>query len=162
MIWAQDAQGGIGFQGELLFSIPEDMKMFSQVTKNNIVVMGRKTWDSLPEQYRPLPGRLNIVLSRSNITLDHAEVFKSFDDVLSKYSTDPRDIWIMGGGIVYETLKEYAEELVITEVHEYAENVDAFAIDSSWILENFSLNEETEKVTSTSGHIFTIKNYIKK
>ena len=65
LIWAQDNNGGIGLNGQLPWHISEDLKNFKKITSNSTIIMGRKTWDSLPK--KPLPNRENIVMSSSNI-----------------------------------------------------------------------------------------------
>ena len=65
LIWAQDYNGGIGKEGNIPWYISEDLKHFKKLTQNSIVIMGRKTWDSLP--FKPLPSRRNIVLSSRNL-----------------------------------------------------------------------------------------------
>jgi dihydrofolate reductase len=64
LVWAQTADGVIGKDGEMPWHLPEDLKHFNQLTVGHPVIMGRKTWLSLPEKYRPLPGRTNIVVTR--------------------------------------------------------------------------------------------------
>jgi len=95
MVWAQGAGGVIGVDGALPWHLPEDLRLFRALTWGSTVVMGRRTWESLPARARPLPGRRNVVLSS---TLDPAEagvqVLRSVDDVLALDG----DVWIIGGG----------------------------------------------------------------
>lgn len=162
MIWAEDAQGAIGFQGNLLFSVPEDLKTFSKETKGHIVVMGRKTWDSLPEKFKPLPERVNVVLTRNpNIELPGAEVFTSFEDVLSTYGSEERDIWIIGGGVIYDELKNFADVLVITYIQAQAVNSDSFAPSKKWVEENFVVTSQLQPVLSSSGVWFSVKTHMR-
>ena len=113
MVWAQAAGGVIGAGGALPWHLPEDLRLFRVLTVGATVVMGRRTWESLPARFRPLPGRRNVVLSA---TLDPAEpgaeVVRSVDDVLAL----PGDLWVIGGGAVYAAFLPHAAEVVVTEV----------------------------------------------
>jgi dihydrofolate reductase len=112
MVWAQAAGGVIGADGALPWHLPEDLRLFRALTLGSTVVMGRRTWESLPPRFRPLPGRRNVVLSS---TLDPVaagvEVARSVDDLLAL-----GDAWVIGGGALYEALLPHADELVVTEV----------------------------------------------
>ena len=86
LIWAQDYDGGIGKNGQLPWHIPEDLKNFKKITIDSTIIMGRKTWDSLP--FKPLPNRRNIVLSKN--TINNVEVYHNIDEcinILKKRST---------------------------------------------------------------------------
>lgn len=109
MIWAQDLAGGIGKDGGLPWKCKADMKHFAKLTKGATVVMGRKTWDSLPFK-QGLPGRRNLVMTRDK-TFDEAEVC-TFDQVLHL----EQDVWIIGGGEVYELFTPYAEEFHVSQI----------------------------------------------
>jgi len=113
MVWAQATGGVIGADGALPWHLPEDLRLFRALTLGSTVVMGRRTWTSLPARVRPLPGRRNVVLSS---TLDPvtpgAEVARSVDDVLALDG----DVWVIGGGEVYTALLPHAGEVVVTEV----------------------------------------------
>ena len=127
-IVAVDENWGIGFNGELLEKIPEDMEHFKELTTDNIVVMGRKTWDSLPSQ--PLPDRLNIVLSRYYLTptCKHTlymtlESLKYVIDNKDKFSGD---IFIIGGGQIYKELLPFCDRVYITKIFKSHNNVDTY------------------------------------
>ncbi|MCW2697277.1 MAG: folA [Modestobacter sp.] len=113
MVWAQADGGVIGADGALPWHLPEDLRLFRALTLGSTVVMGRRTWESLPPRFRPLPGRRNVVLSS---TLDPAgtgaEVVRSVDDVLALGT----DLWVIGGGALYGALLPHADEVVVTEV----------------------------------------------
>lgn len=113
MIWAQSPDGVIGADGTLPWRLPEDQRLFKALTLGGTVVMGRRTWDSLPARFRPLPGRRNVVLSS---TLDPAEVgvpvARSVEEVLA----GDGDLWIIGGGAVYAAFLPHAQEAAVTEV----------------------------------------------
>lgn len=115
LIWAQTPRGVIGADNAIPWRIPEDMARFKAVTMGHPVVMGRRTWDSLPERFRPLPGRRNIVVSRrSTWAADGAERVGSVEEALRV--TLPGDVWVIGGGEIYRLALPYATALVITEV----------------------------------------------
>jgi len=113
MVWAQAAGGVIGVDGALPWHLPEDLRLFRALTVGSTVVMGRRTWESLPPRFRPLPGRRNVVLS-STLAPDGTgtEVVRSVDDVLAVDG----DLWVIGGGALYGALLPHADEVVVTEV----------------------------------------------
>lgn len=109
---------GIGIDGHLPWKLPTDMKFFKKITsytasssKKNAVIMGRNTWESIPEKFRPLPGRLNVVLSRTIKTIDsHDDVIvsESLDAALALLASQPHStivesIFVIGGGQVYRS-----------------------------------------------------------
>jgi dihydrofolate reductase len=148
LIWAQTVNGVIGAGGEMPWSVPEDLAHFKQLTMGSPVIMGRRTWDSIPERFRPLPGRRNIVISRDHaFTADGAEVAGSVEDAL-QLDASP---WIMGGAQIYRATIEHAARLEVTEIATTVDG-DAFApaIDPSvWMLT--PLTAEAPWLTSTSG-----------
>ncbi|NLZ74126.1 MAG: dihydrofolate reductase [Bacteroidales bacterium] len=121
---AIDKNNGIGYKNELLFRLPNDMKHFKAVTTGNTILMGRKTFESLPKG--ALPNRRNMVLS-SNPTLSYpgAEVYSSMDEAL-KSCTETEKVYIIGGYSVYKKAIELADELRLTFVKAAAEKVDVF------------------------------------
>lgn len=113
-IWAQTSDGIIGDGEKLLWRLPEDMKHFSELTRNGTVVMGRRTWDSLPERFRPLPERNNIIISRSLETAEGASVSNDLSKILQVKASS--DVWVIGGGEIYYQAMPYVTELHITRV----------------------------------------------
>ncbi|MBW0019323.1 MAG: dihydrofolate reductase [Mycobacterium sp.] len=112
LVWAQSTSGVIGRGGDIPWRVPEDLAHFKRVTMGHTVVMGRRTWDSLPNGVRPLPGRRNVVLSRqTGFVADGAEVVGSLEDAL----TDPR-VWVIGGGQIYVLALPRAVRCEVTEV----------------------------------------------
>ncbi len=142
---------GIGNKGELLFSLPPDMKFFRETTLGKVVVMGRGTLDSFPGG-KPLKNRTNIVLTRDkNFEREGAVVLNSKDEVLSyigKYDTD--DVYIIGGAQIYELFRPDCDEALVTKVRKTAE-CDAFFFeidsDSRWTLVSESECMEHEGIT---------------
>jgi dihydrofolate reductase len=98
MIWAQTENGVIGRDGGIPWHVPEDMAHFRATTTGHPVIMGRRTWESFPEKFRPLPDRTNIVLSRSGTDLPGAVVVDSLDAALEAAQAGPgaEEIWIIG------------------------------------------------------------------
>jgi dihydrofolate reductase len=117
-IVAVDEEWNIGNNGGLLVRIPEDMKQFKAKTVNRVVVMGRKTLVSFPGG-KPLPDRINIVLTRQkDFLMQGVEVCGSYTDLfnmLKKYNDD--DVFIIGGGEIYNNLIPYCEKGYITKIH---------------------------------------------
>jgi dihydrofolate reductase len=131
LVWAQAAGGVIGSGGALPWHLPEDLKLFKALTTGSTVVMGRRTWESLPPRFRPLPGRRNVVLSR---TLDGVgagvPVVASVEQALGE-----GDLWVIGGGEVYAAFLPHAAEAVVTEVGaEFPGDTWAPALDGDWAL----------------------------
>jgi dihydrofolate reductase len=125
LIAAVDRRGAIGRGGELLWHEREDQAHFRRVTMGCPVIMGRKTWDSLPERFRPLPGRRNLVVTRqAGWQAAGAEHAGSLDDALTAVTDAPR-VFVIGGGELYALALPRADELVLTEVDAEFEGADA-------------------------------------
>lgn len=125
LIAAVDRRGGIGLGNELLWRHSEDQQRFKQTTMGHPVVMGRKTWDSLPERFRPLPGRRNIVVTRNaQWSATGADAARSLDEALALAADAPR-VFVIGGAQLYALALSRADELVLTEVDAEFE-ADAF------------------------------------
>ena len=116
-IVAAVARGGvIGRDNAIPWRIPEDARRFRTLTMGHPVVMGRRTWDSLPDRYRPLPGRRNVVLSRNpDWHAEGAERAGSLDDALRQLDGAPR-VFVIGGATVYAAALPIADELLLTEI----------------------------------------------
>lgn len=117
MIAAIARNNCIGIDGDLPWDIPEDMAHFRRVTKGKPVIMGRKTWESLPEAVRPLPGRTNIVITRqTDYTVPSGVlVFSNMQEAIDSQST-AEEIMIIGGAQIYEMGMPYADRLYITHI----------------------------------------------
>jgi dihydrofolate reductase len=112
----------IGNGNKLPWHLPEDLKYFSQLTKGHAVLMGRKTYESLPEKFRPLPQRLNLVLS-SSLTVKHPDVrvFSSVEHLSAELESGAvklpsKVLWLIGGAAVYQELLEVCDKLYLTRV----------------------------------------------
>jgi dihydrofolate reductase len=118
IIVAVSEDWGIGKDNELLWHISEDLKRFKKLTSGNAVIMGKKTWESLPR--RPLPGRKNIVLTDDpNESIENSVTAYSIDDALDKCGP-AEEIFIIGGGSIYRQFMPIADRLFITHVHKKA------------------------------------------
>lgn len=115
LVWAQSPAGVIGVDGALPWHVPEDLAHFRALTRGCPVVMGRATWESLPERFRPLPGRDNVVLSRTTgYDAPGAVVVGSLRAALELVGG--RDAWVIGGGAVYAGAVAHADVAVVTVV----------------------------------------------
>ncbi len=104
----------LGKDNQLIWHLPQDLKFFRTMTKGHTIVMGRKTFESLPGL---LPGRHHIVISRSNPTLpEEVEIFSSIEDFLQAYQESEEEIFVIGGAAIYRQLLPYCERLLLTEI----------------------------------------------
>ncbi len=115
-----DAKRGIGKNNDLMWHLPADMNFFKETTKNQIVVMGRRNYDSIPEKYRPLPNRLNVILTRNKeFQAENCLVFNSLKDCLTHFENEnERKVFIIGGGEIYKMALDAncLDEMFITYV----------------------------------------------
>ena len=117
LIYACADNGVIGRDNTLPWHLPEDLAHFRQLTLGCPVLMGRKTWDSLPPRFRPLPGRLNLVLTRqADWQAEGATRVDSLEQALAQCPAG-QDLWVIGGAEVYALALPRADRLEITEVH---------------------------------------------
>lgn len=106
----------IGKEGQLLWHLPEDMKHFRETTRGKPVIMGRKTWESLPDAFRPLPGRHNIVVSRNAAyDAEGATLAGSLDEAIRLAGEDD-EVFVIGGADLYEQAMNVAQRLYLTEI----------------------------------------------
>ena len=122
MIVAMDDQGIIGHDEKLPWRLSSDMKRFKKLTVGdgfNAIVMGRKTWDSLPKKFRPLPERLNIVMSRDTKWSDEGAEMALYPGraIEIAYANGCDEIWIIGGSQIYELYLDRIDEIHLTRVH---------------------------------------------
>ncbi|GAA1059831.1 dihydrofolate reductase [Agromyces bracchium] len=134
LIWAEARGGVIGAAGGMPWHVPEDLAHFKRTTHGAPVVMGRRTWDSLPPRFRPLPGRANIVVTRqADWHGDGAVRAASVDEALALAASDADDrIWVIGGAELFARTIDLADRLVVTELDLDVDG-DTFAPDrSAW------------------------------
>jgi dihydrofolate reductase len=116
LVWAQSTSGVIGRGGDIPWRVPEDLVRFKELTMGHTVVMGRRTWESLPARVRPLPGRRNIVLSRqADFKADGADVLGSLEQASTVLEAEPQT-WVIGGAQIYLLALPLANRCEVTEV----------------------------------------------
>jgi dihydrofolate reductase len=133
LIYARAANGVIGANNTLPWHLPEDLAHFKRHTLGCPVIMGRKTWDSLPPKFRPLPGRLNLVVTRQpDWQAQGAQAAASLQDALA-HCSDALDAWVIGGAQIYAQALALAHSVVVTEIDVQVQG-DAFApqLGSEW------------------------------
>ncbi|MGR0319959.1 dihydrofolate reductase [Agromyces sp. ZXT2-3] len=118
LIWAEAHGGVIGAGGGMPWHVPEDLAHFKRTTHGAPVVMGRRTWESLPPRFRPLPGRANIVVTRqADWHADGAVRAGSVDEALALAASDAENrIWVIGGAELFARTIGLADRLVVTEL----------------------------------------------
>lgn len=120
----------IGHENKLIYWLPDDLKRFKQLTTGHTIVMGRKTFESLPKG--ALPNRRNIVISNSVTELPGCDVYQSIRDAIAHCLPD-EDIYIIGGASIYEQTIGMADRLCLTEIHDTPDKADTFFPDySEW------------------------------
>ncbi|MGB1018351.1 MAG: dihydrofolate reductase [Chitinophagales bacterium] len=129
IIVAIGANYEIGDGEDLLWHLPADMKFFKETTKGADVIMGRKTYESIPKKFRPLPGRTNIVITRNKNYVAEDGVYisntlKDAFEIAENCSTTNK--FIIGGGSIYESTLNYAHTLYVTHVHKVFKNANTF------------------------------------
>ena len=157
LIFARARNGVIGHNNTLPWHLPEDLAHFKATTLGQPVIMGRKTWDSLPFKFRPLPGRMNIVVTRqSDWHSDGAHVVHSVDEALQACPTEAQP-WVIGGAELYRLAMPLATRVVVTEIDADYEG-DAFApeLDASW--------QEASRTThvAANGLRYSLVNWVRK
>lgn len=157
LIWAQTPDGVIGAGNAIPWRVPEDVAHFKATTLGHAVVMGRKTWESLPPRFRPFAGRRNIVVTRDpGWAAEGTERAGSIAEALEQASPSGT-AWVIGGGEIYRVALEHATTLSVTEVDTTVEG-DAYAptVDASW-----TVSEDTGWQSSRSGLRYRIRRYIR-
>lgn len=162
LIYARARNGVIGKQGLLPWHLPEDLTHFKRTTLGCPVIMGRKTWDSIPPKFRPLPGRTNVVITRqvdwredgaipANDLLEALSICEHMSVILDP---SPEQVWVIGGAQIYAQTLPLAKRVVVTEIDSDFEG-DAYAptLDAEW--------KETsrEQHTSTTGLNYSFVTY---
>lgn len=130
MIAAVARNGAIGFNNKLIYWLPNDLKRFKRLTTGHTILMGRRTFESLPKG--ALPNRRNCVLSRTTRQLPGCECFSCWDEFVASCQPD-EDIYIIGGASIYAALIDRADRLCLTEIDDVPAQADAFFPDySTW------------------------------
>ena len=144
LIAAVSKEYGLGYENELLFNIKEDMQQFKDKTKGHFVLMGRKTFESLPGV---LKNRVNVVLTRNKDMKHPPEVYviDSVEHVLNHYYSgeQEKDIWVIGGSEVYKAFLPYADEVHLTHIDKSVEQVDTY-FPKDDLKEHFEIKEYSD------------------
>lgn len=151
IVVAHAANGTIGRDGDLPWRLPTDLRQFRAITHGGTVVMGRKTWESLPPRFRPLPGRRNVVLSRDPAYApEGAEVFPSLRAALDACD---RDCFVIGGAATYAEALPLADRCYVTHVEGAVEGDAVFPLLDA---EEWECVEESEAIEE-NGHRFAFR-----
>ncbi len=146
LVVAYSANRVIGRDGDLPWHLPGDLRRFKEITSGGTVVMGRRTWDSLPERFRPLPGRRNVVVSRNGC--DAPEVCRSVEEALRG------DCFVIGGGEVYAQALPRADRVHATEVQEVVDgDVVMPELGPGW------REAERSEPIEENGHVYSFVTY---
>lgn len=133
----------IGHNNKLLYWLPNDLKRFKALTTGHTIIMGRRTFESLPKG--ALPNRRNVVLSRSDSEFPGCDKYSSLEEALNNCKED-EDVFIIGGASVYEQAMKFADRLLLTEIDDTPQEADAFFPDySDWTLTNRENHQKDEK-----------------
>jgi dihydrofolate reductase len=157
LVWAQTTAGVIGKDGDMPWHLPEDMKHFTRLTSGHPVIMGRKTWLSFPDKYRPLPGRTNIVVTHQEGWGETAEAqgsmaVKSLDDALleSQFAPGHETVWVLGGGEIFAQTVDIADVAVVTFIDSETDG-DTYAPELTYEWKLAASEPATGWLTSASG-----------
>jgi dihydrofolate reductase len=156
MIAAVAEDRAIGFENKLIYWLPNDLKRFKQLTTGHTIVMGRRTFESLPKG--ALPNRRNCVLTTKARELPGCECFASWDEFI-KTCRDDEDIYIIGGASLYRGLLDKADRLCLTEVHDTPAQADTFFPDySDW----HELSRERHEADERHAQAYDFADYVRK
>ncbi len=147
----------IGYQNKLLYWLPNDLKRFKALTTGHTIIMGRRTFESLPKG--ALPNRRNVVLTRSQVTFPGAETFPSLQAALAS-CTPEEDIYIIGGASVYNEALPMADRLCLTEIDDTPAQADAFFplfSKAEWVV----AEKEEYDVDEKHAHPYCFVNYVR-
>ncbi|MDY6810603.1 MAG: dihydrofolate reductase [Actinomycetota bacterium] len=157
LLWAQDRVGAIGRGNDIPWHVPEDMRRFRELTGTAPVVMGRRTWESLPDRFRPLPGRRNVVVTRSTTLIaEGADVVHTIDQALASVDGP---VTVIGGGQIYEVAMAHASNVRVTEIDMLVESADTFAPEIDPYV--WDTVETGEWLTSSTGTRYRFVDYVR-
>ena len=155
IIAAVAANRAIGLDNKLLYWLPNDLKRFKALTTGHTIIMGRRTFESLPKG--ALPNRRNIVLSRTQSDFPGCDTYTSLDEALQHCAAD-EDVYILGGSSVYEQALSIADRLCLTEIHDTPAKADAFFPP----YDDWKESEREEHTTDEKHHqAYAFVNYLK-
>ena len=144
-IVAVDNNWGIGYNGDLLEHIPEDLKYFKALTTGHVVVMGRKTWDSLPK--KPLPNRINYVITKEAKSSNEEVAYFDMNCIkMMMQKQNDYEYFIIGGGSIYNQLLPFCDRVYVTKIYKDHDNVDTYFP---------NLDKSEEWAPTTCGQLLT-------
>jgi len=156
MIFARSANGVIGSNNAMPWHLPEDLAHFKKLTLGSPVIMGRKTWDSLPTKFRPLPGRTNVVVTRQpDWQAAGAQTAGSLHDALALCQA-ASDVWIIGGAQIYAQAEPFAQRIEVTEIaQDFPGDAYAPQLGASWA------ESTREQHASSGGMAYSFVTYLR-
>ena len=174
LIYARSLNGIIGDQGKMPWQLPEDLQIFKQKTEGHVVVMGRKTWESLPNTVKPLPGRQNVVVSNGGGSLMEAaiqpelvlapEVAVGVVQDMANHKPE-KIIWVIGGAKTFQLFLPHAQEIHETVVKVEVEGDTSLGFEPSALNEFYSTvggGTTPGWVQSANGTVFRLNQYLRK
>ena len=158
MIVAAGKDGSIGKHGDLIWHLPDDLKRFKSITMGHPVIMGRKTWESLPK--RPLPGRKNIVLTHNDEYSENGCIaVNTVEAALS--ACEGAVPFIIGGEQIYKLFMPYVSRIYLTEIDSECEDADAF-LDLELLTKNYKVENATDLEGNNEGVRYRYLEYVRK
>ncbi len=156
MIYARAANGVIGHNNAMPWHLPEDLAHFKKMTLGHPVIMGRKTWDSLPAKFRPLPGRANVVVTRqADWHAAGAHTAGSLQEALA-HCQGATEVWIIGGAQIYAQAEPLASRIEVTHIaREFAGDAFAPELGEQWV------QIQHEDHASSNGLTYSFITYVK-
>ena len=146
-IVAMSRNGVIGNNNQMPWHIPEDLQYFKRITQNSVVIMGRKTFESLPK--RPLPNRVNIVLTNKEIVSnDENVIYANMENIFQKLASYNKPIFVIGGAEIYKLFINQCSKLYVTIIEDIYEGDAYFVYDESNIQTDFKLIEKGDLLVS--------------
>ena len=157
LIYARAANGVIGRDNAMPWHLPEDMAHFKQLTQGHPVIMGRKTWDSLPPRFRPLPGRTNIVVTRQpGWQADGALRAGNLEEAIALCPADATIAWVIGGAQIYAQALPLAQRVEVTEIaRDFDGDAHAPTLGPEWV------EAERSHHVSSQGLPFSFVSYVR-
>lgn len=157
IIAAVAKNGAIGFENKLIYWLPNDLKRFKQLTSGHTVIMGRKTFESLPNG--ALPNRRNIVLSRRKGDFEGCDCYTSLSKALEN-GKDDEEIFIIGGASIYKEAMKHADRLCLTEIDDIPAHADTFfpEIGEEWR----EISREEHETDERHAHRYAFVDYVRR
>lgn len=163
LVVAVAENGTIGKDNQLVWHLRDDMKFFKELTTGHVILTGRKNYESIPEKFRPLPNRVNCILTRNKkYKAPGAELFSDFKSWVKAFQDDDRQLFVIGGGEIYRQAleKDWIDIMYITQVNAAPEGDTFFPkfAEEKWYKEILATQEKDER----NEFDFVIVKYTKK